>query len=77
MNEFILKTFIICLILLITLGCRNVRAGQKTIKQHISTDASIELYELDLKSFTSVKSFAQQILTKHDQIHLLINNGKF
>jgi len=58
------------------LGCRNVEAGQKTIKQHISSDASIELYELDLKSFTSVKSFAQQVLTNHDQIHILVNNGK-
>lgn len=54
-----------------------MEAGQKTIQQHISSDASIEIYELDLKSFTSVKSFAQQVLSKHDQIHILVNNGKF
>lgn len=54
-----------------------MKAGHKTIKQHIRSDASIEIYELDLKSFTSVKSFAQQVLTNHDQIHILVNNGKF
>lgn len=58
------------------LGCRNVKDGQRAIQQHISSDASIEIYALDLKSFTSVKRFTQQVLTKHDQIHLLINNGK-
>ncbi|XP_015370859.1 PREDICTED: dehydrogenase/reductase SDR family member on chromosome X-like [Diuraphis noxia] len=59
----------------IVIGCRNVKAGQKTIKQHIPSDASIEIYELDLKSFTSVKGFAQQVLTNHDQIHILVNNA--
>ncbi|KAL4107324.1 hypothetical protein QTP88_017687 [Uroleucon formosanum] len=59
----------------IVIGCRNVVAGQKTIQQHISSDVSIEIYELDLKSFTSVKSFAQQVLSKHDQIHILVNNA--
>ncbi|XP_060875020.1 dehydrogenase/reductase SDR family member on chromosome X-like [Metopolophium dirhodum] len=59
----------------IVIGCRNVKAGQKTIQQHISSDASIEIYELDLKSFTSVKSFAQQVLSNHDQIHILVNNA--
>lgn len=59
----------------IVIGCRNVKAGQKTIQQHVSPDASIEIYELDLKSFTSVKSFAYQVLSNHDQIHLLINNA--
>lgn len=52
-----------------------MKAGQNTIKRHISEYASIEIYELDLKSFTSVKSFAQQVLSKHNQIHLLVNNG--
>ncbi|XP_025407370.1 dehydrogenase/reductase SDR family member on chromosome X-like isoform X2 [Sipha flava] len=59
----------------VIIGCRDVKAGQRAIQQHISTDASIEIYALDLKSFTSVKHFTQQILTKHDQIHLLINNA--
>lgn len=53
-----------------------MKAGQKTIDQHISRDAFVEIYELDLKSFTSVKSFAQQVLYNHDQVHLLVNNGK-
>lgn len=53
-----------------------MKAGQKTIQQHISPAASIEIYELDLKSFISVKSFAHRVLSNHDQIHLLINNGK-
>jgi len=53
-----------------------VKAGQKTIQQHILSDASIEIYELDLKSFTSVKSFAKQVLSNHDEIHILVNNGK-
>lgn len=52
-----------------------MKAGLKTIQQHISSDASIEIYKLDLKSFTSVKSFAQQVLSKHNKINLLINNG--
>ncbi|XP_016661808.1 short-chain dehydrogenase-like isoform X2 [Acyrthosiphon pisum] len=56
-------------------GCRNVKKGQKIIQQHISSDASIEIYELDLKSFTSVKSFAQQVLSNHNQIHILVNNA--
>lgn len=53
-----------------------MKAGQRIIHQHITSNASIEIYELDLKSFTSVKSFAQQVLQNHDQIHLLVNNGK-
>jgi len=59
----------------IILGCRNVKVAKKIVQQHIPSDISIEIYELDLKSFTSVKNFAQQILSKHDQIHLLINNA--
>lgn len=54
-----------------------MKAGHKTIKQHVPSNASIELFELDLKSLTSVKYFAQKVLSKHNQIHLLINNGKF
>lgn len=54
-----------------------MKAAQKAIQEHISTDASFEIYELDLKSFTSVKRFALQVLSKHDKIHLLINNGKY
>jgi len=54
-----------------------VKAGHKTIQEHVPSNASIEIFELDLKSLTSVKNFAQHILSKHDQIHVLINNGKF
>lgn len=48
------------------------------IQQYISSDllSSIEVYELDLKSFTSVKCFAEQVLSIHNKIHLLVNNGK-
>lgn len=53
-----------------------MKAGHKTIKQHVLSDASIEIFELDLKSLTSVSHFAQKVLSKHNQIHLLINNGK-
>jgi hypothetical protein len=53
-----------------------VKVGQRIIQQHITPDASIEIHELDLKSFTSVKSFAKQVLYNHDQIHILVNNGK-
>ncbi|XP_060854496.1 dehydrogenase/reductase SDR family member on chromosome X-like [Rhopalosiphum padi] len=59
----------------IVIGCRNVKAGQRIIQQHITPDASIEIHELDLKSFTSVKSFAKQVLYNHDQIHILVNNA--
>lgn len=58
------------------LGCRNVSNGHKTIQQHISSNISIEVLELDLKSFRSVKNFADKVLSKHEQIHLLVNNGK-
>uniref|UniRef100_A0A2H8TZU1 Dehydrogenase/reductase SDR family member on chromosome X n=1 Tax=Melanaphis sacchari TaxID=742174 RepID=A0A2H8TZU1_9HEMI len=59
----------------IIIGCRHVNAAQKIIQQHIMYDASIEFYELDLKSFTSVKNFAKQVLHNHDQIHILVNNA--
>jgi len=59
----------------IVIGCRNVKTGQRIIQQHITPDASIEIYELDLKSFNSVKSFAKQVLYNHDQIHILVNNA--
>lgn len=61
----------------IFLGCRDVDVGKKKLKQYIPSDASIEVYKLDLKSFTSVHKFAQQILSKHKQIHLLVNNGNW
>lgn len=54
-----------------------MKIGHKTIKQHVPSNASIEIFELDLKSLTSVKHFAQKVLSKHNQIHLLINNGTF
>ncbi|VVC32302.1 Hypothetical protein CINCED_3A006046 [Cinara cedri] len=59
----------------IIIGCRNIEAGQKIFQQQIFSDVSIEIYELDLKSFTSVSRFAQKILFRHNQVHLLINNA--
>lgn len=54
-----------------------MKTGYKTIEQYVPSNASIEIFELDLKSLTSVKYFARQVLSKHNKIHLLINNGKF
>ena len=38
-------------------------------------DASVEVINLDLTSLASVRAFAQQVLSLHDRIDLLVNNA--
>ncbi|XP_050420618.1 retinol dehydrogenase 12-like [Adelges cooleyi] len=59
----------------VIVGCRDVSLGFNAIKQIAPMNGSFVVYKLDLKSFASVKNFAQQVLSKYDQIHLLVNNA--
>ncbi len=61
----------------VILSCRSqVKADQamNTIRSQVG-DASLEYLELDLASLDSVRHAAQQVLERHSQLDLLINNA--
>ncbi|MCL2587220.1 MAG: SDR family NAD(P)-dependent oxidoreductase, partial [Firmicutes bacterium] len=61
----------------IVLAVRSLERGQKAIDRILSKipTAALSLVKLDLGSLESVKSAAKEILEKHQQIDILINNA--
>ena len=61
----------------VVMAARNqdkaVAARDEIIAAH--PDASLELVELDLGSLASVEAAADAITTRHDQVHVLMNNA--
>ena len=61
----------------VVLACRGTAKGyaaQDQICQQ-TPDASIEVMQLDLTSLVSIRQFAEAFLSKHNQLHILINNA--
>ncbi|XP_012063069.1 PREDICTED: retinol dehydrogenase 12-like [Atta cephalotes] len=61
----------------IIMACRDVQSATNAIaeiRSKISTGELIPM-ELDLASFSSIKKFANEVLKKFSQIHVLINNA--
>lgn len=61
----------------VVMAARNQEKTAKALEDIRGTvaDASLEVIELDLASQASVKAAAEQILTAHDTIDLLVNNA--
>lgn len=61
----------------VVLACRSSEKAEEALVkiQAISGKGTLEMGVLDLSSLTSVKQFADLILQKHPQLHLLINNA--
>jgi NAD(P)-dependent dehydrogenase (short-subunit alcohol dehydrogenase family) len=61
----------------VVLACRDTARGhaaQDQIRQ-LTQDASIEVMQLDLASLASVRQFAEEFISKHNQLHILLNNA--
>lgn len=61
----------------IIMACRDVQSATNVIteiRSKISTGELIPM-ELDLASFSSIRKFANEVLKKFSQIHVLINNA--
>ncbi|XP_011878048.1 PREDICTED: retinol dehydrogenase 12-like [Vollenhovia emeryi] len=61
----------------VIMACRNVQRAKDTraeIRSTISTGELIPM-ELNLASFASIRDFANEVLKKFPQIHVLINNA--
>jgi len=62
----------------VIMGCRSPESVKKKFEEAFKDHAvtgSVEVYHLDLMSLSSVKSFAQTILSLDIPIHVLINNA--
>jgi len=61
----------------VVLAVRNLDKGAEAARriQQATTDARVDLQELDLTSLESVRRAAEQLKTDHDKIDLLINNA--
>jgi NAD(P)-dependent dehydrogenase (short-subunit alcohol dehydrogenase family) len=59
------------------LACRSVERGRavaETIRQQ-TKDARLDVLELDLASFASIRRAAGELLTRNTPVHVLINNA--
>lgn len=59
------------------LACRNEEKAKHVIDQ-IKTETNntnIEFIQLDMLSLTAVKQFAEEFLSRHNQLHILLNNA--
>lgn len=64
----------------VVIGVRNISKGQGVIDEMIKRDSvvetsQLELLELDLTSFESVRRAAALFLQKHDRLNVLVNNA--
>lgn len=56
---------------------RNVKNGESAVEK-IKTEnpaANVTFLQLDLGSLKSIKTFADEFLSKYDNLHILINNA--
>lgn len=58
----------------VVMGIRKPELVRK-LKETMENGDKLEAFELDLKSLKSVKQFAENVLKKHQGIHLLVNNA--
>lgn len=61
----------------IIIGCRNAEKGREAVKdiQFVTGNSNVKFMELDLASFKSIRTFAEEVLKSVPQIHVLINNA--
>lgn len=61
----------------VILACRNRKHGQRALAeiQAVCRDASLLLWDVDMSSMASIRSFARLLLQECPEIHLLVNNA--
>ena len=61
----------------IILGCRNIKKAQTIVDDilNLYCNSQIHIYELDLASFNSIKSFSDSIHSDFESIDILFNNA--
>ncbi|MFD1513824.1 oxidoreductase [Halomarina rubra] len=61
----------------VVLACRDTERGREAATEirEETTDASLELLELDLADLASIRSFAETFGRRHDTLDLLVNNA--
>ncbi|MDY0344403.1 MAG: oxidoreductase [Lentimicrobium sp.] len=61
----------------VVMACRNLEKGDKAREKIIrqAPEANLELMQLDLSKFSSVRAFAEEYKQKHEPLDLLINNA--
>eukprot|EP00736_Rhodelphis_marinus_P000403 Rmarinus@m.18171 len=61
----------------VVMACRSPERGQKALEEvkSVAKDANVQLMELDLSSFASVRKFADEIKSAGTEIDVLINNA--
>lgn len=60
------------------LGCRDLERGEKAkqlIEQRTQRTGVVRIYPLDLNSYSSVKSFVEQINTEFPRVHIALLNA--
>lgn len=61
----------------VVMACRSLdkaRAAMKTAQERVP-DAALEVAELDLSRFPSVRTFSQRFREQHDRLDILVNNA--
>lgn len=61
----------------VVMACRNRSKADEACKSIIRLlpDARLEVMELDLSRFASVRAFVNEFREKHDHLNALVNNG--
>ena len=62
---------------LVVMGCRNLVKAKKAKEDIVSEfpNALLDVIQLDLTSFKSIKKFSEKVLKKYDKIDVLLNNA--
>ena len=66
-----------CLGATVVLACRNLQRAEAARSEIAATtgNADLEVRELDLARFASVRAFARNFLAVHPNVHVLVNNA--
>lgn len=62
----------------VIIACRTVAKGNvaiEEIRKKTGTKAILEVMQLDLADFDSIRRFANAFVAKHSQLHILMNNA--
>jgi retinol dehydrogenase 12 len=58
------------------LACRDTDKGAKVAEEIVAeTNGKVTTIKLDLASLKSIQTAAEELKTRHSNIHLLINNA--
>lgn len=62
---------------LVIMGCRNLEKAKKAKEDIINEfpNALLDIIELDLTSFKSIKSFTDKVIEKYEKLDVLLNNA--